>query len=211
MISTKKTTTNFFFEEAKEMLNIPHYRAEILLEMADLISEEYVSRNKINLNFICTHNSRRSQLAQVWSFYAADYFNLPSISSFSGGTAATSFHRNTIKALQQAGFEFHVNQFSHQNPIYLVSYKGCKNPLKGFSKTFDHPENSFPYIAITTCDDADENCPFIPDAIERFHLPFMDPKISDNTPQVQDIYIKTCYKIAGEIFIIFERIKANIT
>ncbi|MGG8498105.1 hypothetical protein ACQY1Q_16995 [Tenacibaculum sp. TC6] len=210
MISSKNINTKIFFEDARNSLHLSEERKDLLLQIADTIVDEYLDREKLNLNFICTHNSRRSQLAQVWCFYAIDYFKLKNLFSFSGGTETTAFHRNTVKTLQQAGFEFNVEDFSHQNPKYLVSFKGCKNSLMAFSKTFDNPINDYPYIAITTCDSADKNCPFIPDAIYRFHLPYTDPKTSDTSENTKETYLAVNKLIAGEMYFLFEEIKKYI-
>ncbi|SEC90388.1 arsenate reductase [Tenacibaculum sp. MAR_2009_124] len=211
MISSKNINTKVFFENAKNSLRLTEEREDLLLEIADTISDEYFDREKVNINFICTHNSRRSQFAQVWSYFAANYFELSNFSTFSGGTEATAFHRNTVRALQYAGFEFNVEDFSHQNPKYLISFRGSKSPLSAFSKTFENPINEFPYIAITTCDSADEKCPFIPDATHRFHLPYSDPKSSDSKDNTKETYIATSKQIAGEVYFIFEEIKRQIS
>lgn len=211
MIKTTKVTTKDFFISAKNDLVITEERKELLLTIADKIIDEYEDRDKVNLNFICTHNSRRSQMAQVWSFYAISYFKLRNIFSFSGGTEVTAFHRNTVKCLQRTGFEFNVVDFSHQNPRYLISFKGTKQSTIGFSKTYDHENNEYPYIAITTCNSADENCPFIPDAIDRFHLPYTDPKQADGTEDQNTSYLDTSKQIAGEIFFIFEEVNRVIS
>jgi len=63
---------------------------------------------------------------------------------------------------------------------------------------------------ITTCDSADENCPFIPEAIHRFHLPYTDPKHSDNTPNQSETYLKTNKEIAAQIYFLFKEIKAAL-
>ncbi|MGG6230586.1 hypothetical protein [Tenacibaculum sp. SDUM215027] len=210
MINTKNINTKIFFEEARKELILTEDRKDLLLKIADTIFEEYLDREKINLNFICTHNSRRSQFTQVWSFFAIEYFNLKNMFTYSGGTETTSFHRNTVKCLQKTGFIFSVVDFSHQNPRYLVSFNGTKKSILGFSKLYDHPQNSFPFIAITTCNSADQNCPFIPDAIERFHLPYKDPKTSDNTELTEDTYLQTSKQIAGELFFIFEKIQQRL-
>ncbi len=210
MINTKNINTKVFFEEAQREIIITDDRKELLLSIANTILTEYLDREKINLNFICTHNSRRSQLAQVWSFFAIEYFNLKNIFTYSGGTETTSFHRNTVKCLQKTGFIFNVVDFSHQNPRYLISFEKTKKSILGFSKVHDHPQNSYPFIAITTCNSADQNCPFIPDAIARFHLPYTDPKISDNTDLTEEIYLKTSKQIAGELYFIFKEVKEQL-
>lgn len=210
MVSTNTIATKTFFEEANKNLILSDSRKELLLTIANKIADEYLDREKINLNFICTHNSRRSQLSQVWAFYAAEYFHLENVFSYSGGTEATAFYRNTVRTLQKVGFNFNVVDFSHQNPRYLISFKGSKKSIIGFSKVYDDENNAYPYIAITTCNSADENCPFIPDAIYRFHLPFVDPKSSDGTDLQDEKYLEINQQIAGEIFFIFNEIKSII-
>ena len=149
-------------------------------------------------------------MAQVWSFFAANYFDLKNITSLSGGTEATAFHSNTVKTLQEVGFTFDVVDFLHQNPTYSISFEGSETTLIAFSKTFDDDSNTKPFIAITTCNDTDENCPFIPDALQRFHLPFEDPKIADGSIEESAEYLKTNQQIAAEIFFVFSEVQKQI-
>ena len=52
------------------------------------IIEELKKNKDLNLpsklNFICTHNSRRSQLCQIWSETIFNYYGFDRIHSFSG-------------------------------------------------------------------------------------------------------------------------------
>ncbi len=197
---------NFFKNTAKNTL-IPSDRKVLLQKIAQKIADEYTTRTtSFGLNFICTHNSRRSQIAQVWTFFAIDYFHLDKILPYSGGTETTAFHKNTVKTLQKTGFLFNLIDFSHKNPNYSISYKNATTTLVGFSKLHDDASNSKPYIAITTCNHADENCPFIPEAIYRFHLPFVDPKSFDNTEFEEKKYQETNQQIASEVFFIFKKV-----
>jgi arsenate reductase len=211
MTETTSMNTKKFFEESLGKHLLSENRKELLHAISKKITATYIEEQKVNLNFICTHNSRRSQLAQVWSFFATDYFKLDNILLFSGGTEATAFYKNTVKTLQEVGFIFHLTDFNHQNPKYAISFKGSEKELLGFSKTFDDTHNQQPYIAITTCDNADENCPFIPNATHRFHLPFTDPKVSDDTQEEGEFYLKINQQIAGEVFVIFSEVKKQIT
>lgn len=210
MISTDKIETKKFFEQARNSIVLTDERHDLLMQIADTIVDEYNDREKLHINFICTHNSRRSQMGQVWTFFAIEYFELINIFSYSGGTEVTALHRNTVKALQKVGFEFNVVDFSHQNPRYLITFKGTNKSILGFSKLYDSDTNKFPYIAITTCNDAHHSCLFFPDAIRRFHLPYIDPKISDDTNFKIERYNEICKQIAGELFIIFEEVKNQI-
>lgn len=199
-------STENFFKKSVKSINIDLDRKKLLFKIANTIAMHYQKNGFVNLNFICTHNSRRSQLGQVWAFFAADYFGL-SINAYSGGTEVTAFFRNTVKTLQKVGFSFQVADFNHQNPKYVISFDETDKSIFGFSKRYDHPENKNPFIAITTCNNADANCPFIPEAQERFHLPFVDPKFSDGTEKQDEIYLKTNRQIAGEVFTIFSEVK----
>jgi len=210
MIKTPATKAKDFFENSRRNAVLDDNRKSLLIKISDTIKEVYVSNGgQVSLNFICTHNSRRSQLGQVWTFFASHYFGL-NITSYSGGTEVTAFHRNTVKTLKDVGFSFHVEEFSHQNPVYQVSFDGTRDYILGFSKTFDHSINESPYIAITTCNSADQNCPYIAEAIHRFHLPYIDPKGSDGTPDQAAAYLRTNAMVASEMYFIFDRIKKSL-
>ena len=210
MSKTSTTSPENFFKLASKHVELSEVRKKTLLDISQSIANTYSKKNAANLNFICTHNSRRSQLGQVWAYYAAQYFNL-NIDAFSGGTEVTAFYRNTVKTLQEVGFDFKVTDFSHENPHYLISFHGSAKAIPGFSKRFDDVLNTEPYIAITTCNNADKNCPFIPDALARFHLPFVDPKASDDRPEQDATYLKTSKQIAAEIFFIFTEVKTLLS
>jgi len=206
MNKTSTISTENFFKEAIHKVLLSDERKALLQKISEGIANEYSKNDLVNLNFICTHNSRRSQLGQVWTFFAANYFNL-NMTAFSGGTAVTAFFRNTVKTLQKVGFTFDIEEFSHQNPTYKISFEGTNTFILGFSKRYDHPINKAPFIAITTCNNADTNCPFIPTASHRFHLPFVDPKASDGTDLQDETYLKTNQQIAAEVFYIFSEVK----
>jgi arsenate reductase len=210
MLQTVSINTEQFFINALTDLKIDEMRANLLQEIGTFIGNRIKEDKQLNLNYICTHNSRRSQLAQIWSSYATNFYKIKKIENFSGGTAVTAFYRNTLKTLQEVGFKFQIKEFFHQNPEYLIHYINCTNPIIGFSKLYDHENNKKPFIAITTCSHADENCPFIHDAIQRFHLPFIDPKVFDNTPYQSEKYLETNKQIAGEIHYIFKMIEKSI-
>lgn len=201
--------TTFFFKEALSTLCIDSKRKELLENIAHFIGSELQAGRQVNINFICTHNSRRSQLSQVWSHFATEHFSLRNIQSFSGGTAVTAFHRNTVKTLQEKGFIFEIANSSIENPVYTINYTGCIKPINGFSKRYDSLHNQYPFIAITTCSEADSNCPFIAEAIQRFHLPFKDPKSSDGTPIQAESYLAANRQISGEIHYLFKFLSDN--
>jgi len=210
MLRTSPISTKNFFEKAKNKILVSENRHQYLLKIAETIAKEYAKNELVNLNFICNDNSRRSQLAQIWSFYAANYFQL-NIHSFSGGVEIGCFNRSTIKTLQKVGFSFQLNNFSHQNPTYEISFEGTKKHLTVFSKMFDDAENPESFITIITCNVSDINIPIINAANHIFHLPFEDPKRADGTLRKDEMYLQISRKIAGEIFIIFNEVKHQLS
>jgi len=178
---------------------IPSDRKKLLSEVADFISQELDENGTVKLNFICTHNSRRSHLAQIWTQTAAAYNNIDGVETFSGGTEATAFNPRAVAAIERAGFE--VENPGGENPEYRIQFDEDAEPMVCFSKTFDDPANpSKDFAAIMTCSDADANCPFVPGATFRKPVTYNDPKEADGTVKEQEIYDERCMQIGTEMF-----------
>ncbi len=101
MIETTNIETVSFFKNAVNNSAISAERKSILHEVSKKIATVFNEGDSVNINFICTHNSRRSQLGQVWVFFAVEYFKLQNIFSFSGGTEVTAFYKNTGRNRQK--------------------------------------------------------------------------------------------------------------
>ena len=180
---------------------IVDHRKDLLKPLRDYVVLKSKQKVEANLNFICTHNSRRSQLAQVWAKIISDYYGF-TINSFSGGTEVTNCNRRTIASFERMGFE--VKNPGGENPHYELTYHEKRKPIIVFSKTFDdasNPKNNF--AAVMTCTNADENCPIISGAEKRISLPFEDPKIYDNSNQESEKYDERSTQIASEMKYIF--------
>jgi protein-tyrosine-phosphatase len=185
---------------------IPEERKEALRKLAASVGSRVAANEEVRINFICTHNSRRSHLSQIWAQTAAWYYGFNMVQCYSGGTETTAFNPRAVRALQQAGLVIE-QQDSTANPLYVVSYASEAEPLKAFSKVFDDPFNpQSGFIAVMTCSEADEACPVIPNATQRFSLPFEDPKVSDDTPTEEAVYSERCRQIATEMFYLFSAI-----
>ncbi len=184
--------------------NISSTREVLLTEIIDYIKSKIDNNQEINLNFICTHNSRRSQLSQVWAKVASVYYGIE-INSYSGGVEVTAFNERAIDSLVRSGFS--VLFENSTNPKYEISYAENENPIIAFSKLFDDDFNKADYfVAIMTCSDADENCPLIPKAEKRIPLRYDDPKSHDDTPIESEKYDERSLQIASEMFYIFSQI-----
>lgn len=176
---------------------IPSARKDLLLKLSDYVKSR--RGEAIRLNFICTHNSRRSHLAQIWAAVAAAHYGIDGVETFSGGTEATAFNPRAVAALERAGFL--IDNPGGDNPHYRVHYAEAAPPLECWSKTFDDPANpESDFAAIMTCSDADENCPFIPGVNLRLPLTYDDPKAGDDTPEESARYDERVRQIGREIF-----------
>lgn len=191
--------------ETFEVSSISAERQNHLLALTDILSDELKSNAVLKLNFICTHNSRRSHLAQVWSNTLAHHYDL-NIESFSGGTVATAVYPMVVETLKNQGFL--IGELKREsNPLYFLKYSENARPILLFSKTYNNDFNpKSNYMAIMTCSDADENCPIVTGAKKRFALTFEDPKKFDNTPMAQEKYRERSLQIATEINFVFKRL-----
>jgi hypothetical protein len=184
----------------KEFEKIPAERKEQLKELAEFISTTKSEGKPVNLLFVCTSNSRRSHMAQVWAQVAAYYYQIENVSTFSGGTEQTRVNINAINALERAGFEIYSNKQS-DNPLWYVKAGEKIRPWAIFSKKYTdstNPKNSFG--AVMVCTEADKGCPIVDGADYRLGLPYDDPKLFDATPQKDAKYDERCRQIASEMF-----------
>lgn len=191
----------------KEFDQIPAGRKETLKELTKFIQEKIAAGKKVYLNFICTHNSRRSHLSQLWAQAAAHCYGINNIVCLSGGTEATAFNPRAVKAMQDVGFGITKTK-EGDNPVYEVRYATDAAPVIAFSKKYDDPFNhNRDFAAIMTCSHADENCPLVLGASGRIALTYDDPKEFDGTPQESAKYAERVHQIGREILYAFSLIK----
>jgi arsenate reductase len=187
-----------------EFIQIPEERKAELKEIANFIVEQRKEHKPTNLLFVCTSNSRRSHMAQVWSQIASYYYNIDSVFTFSGGTEQTRVNINAIDALNRAGIEIYSNNMG-DNTLRYVRVGNKINPWVIFSKKYTdatNPKNNF--AAIMVCSEADKACPFVEGAELRIGLPYQDPKEFDNSLLKEAKYDERCRQIAREMFYIMD-------
>lgn len=192
--------------ESLNTADLSEERKIVLQPLIDYINSKTKINQSIQLNFICTHNSRRSHLAQVWAQVMAAYFEIPNIICFSGGTEATAVYPTVIQTLENIGFLI-SKETSAENPVYSITYATDKAPLLAFSKKYDddfNPQTGF--AAIMTCSQADGGCPFVAGSEKRISIMYEDPKISDGTPQQKEVYLERSIQIATEMKYVFSQI-----
>lgn len=202
MFDAIKKSTDFFSENA-----ISEERKKVLQPLVDYIQSKKDKGETIRLNFICTHNSRRSHLSQVWAQTMAFCFGVKNVFCYSGGTEATAMFLKVAETLANQGFQ--IQKLSDtQNPVYAVKYAQNEAPIVCFSKTYNNefnPKSNFG--AIMTCNNADEACPIVFGAAARFAIKYKDPKAFDNTDLQTEKYAERSLEIAQEMWWVFKSIK----
>lgn len=118
------------------------------------------ARQPFRVLFLCTHNSSRSQMAE--GLLRARGGAVCHV--FSAGTEPRVVHPLAIKVMQEIGIDISghtargIEAFASEPPMDLV---------------------------ITVCDEAQETCPFFPNARSQVHWGFPDPSRVTGTEEEQ--------------------------
>lgn len=199
----------FVAARVAEFDEIPAERRAQLDKLAAYVTKRVGSGDECSLCFICTHNSRRSHLAQIWAATAASHYGIEMIHTYSGGTEATAFNPRAVAALERAGFSI-LKTTDDKNAVYHVRSGDKAMPLTCFSKVYDQaPNPKEGYCAVMTCSDADRHCPNARGAAERIAITYEDPKAADGTREEARCYAERCRQIAREMLYVFSQVRAS--
>lgn len=186
--------------------NITSDRAEVLEKLISYIKDKTSKDEIIRLNFICTHNSRRSHLSQIWAQTMAYHFGIKNVNCYSGGTEATAMFPKVAETLSHQGFDI-LKLSETSNPVYAVKYAKNEYPVICFSKDYNHAFNPVSnYAVIVTCNSADEACPIVYGAAARFPVKYDDPKVFDGTELMDAKYAERSLQIGEEMWWVFKSI-----
>ena len=120
--------------------NISPERKALLQPLVNYIQEKINNDETIRLNFICTHNSRRSHLSQIWAQAMAFHFGIKNVYCYSGGTETTAMFPMVVEILISQGFQ--ITKLSEtENPVYAVKYSANEIAVICFSKTYNNSFN----------------------------------------------------------------------
>lgn len=104
---------------------------------------------KINLLFLCTGNSCRSQMAEGWTRHLkADQINV-----WSAGIETHGLNRNAVKVMAEVGVDISGHKSQHVDEFRNIIFDAV----------------------VTVCGNAQENCPFFPVSCKVVHIGFDDP------------------------------------
>ncbi|CAM4098848.1 low molecular weight phosphatase family protein [Gillisia limnaea] len=206
-------TNNNLFQKVEESItaldlySISEERKKILQPLVEYIQEKAETKQLVSLNFICTHNSRRSHLSQIWAQAMAAHYNIQNVFCYWGGTEATELFLKAAQTLEEQGFE--ITKLSEgKNPVYSIKFGENAHPVVGFSKTYENAFNPVSgFAAIMTCSQADAGCPFIAGAEKRIPITYEDPKAFDGTAEQNQKYLERSTQIATELKYVFSQIQ----
>lgn len=176
--------------------------------LAEWIAEQPAD-TPTELIFICTHNSRRSHMGQIWAQAAAWHHGLDDVRTYSGGTEATAFNPRAVRALRDLGVGIHTPEPGAANPTYQVHLQPEQPATTAWSKVYSDPENpQRGFAAVMTCSSADEACPLVFGSDSRFAIPYVDPKAADGTADEATTYRERAEQIGTEMFYVMARAAA---
>ena len=135
----------------------------------------------MNILFLCTGNSCRSQIAEGWARQL-------------GGTAFN---------VQSAGIEAHG-----KNPraIAVMAEAGVDISAQESTRLTDGMLESADYL-VTVCGHADEHCPAVPAGTRKEHWPLPDPaKATGNEDEIMAVFRASRDDIRARVASLLERL-----
>lgn len=200
--------TQAFIKKMNELdLAVAENRKIKLDQIVNAIATDLKKKNKAIVKFICTHNSRRSQLAEFMLDVLAREKKLR-IVALSAGTVATAFEPRMVKAIMAEGFEL-LEYGQKPNPLYI--YRIEIDDLYYYSKKYDDKLlDAGESTIVTVCSEAETDCPVIPGTGQRIHLPYDDPKAHDNTAKEAEAYESKVMEIGLEMNYVVEEVLKQV-
>ncbi|MGL1864096.1 MAG: arsenate reductase ArsC [Pseudodesulfovibrio sp.] len=137
----------------------------------------------MNILYLCTGNSCRSQMAEAWTHALR-----PEITCHSAGVVKHGMNPNAVRVMEEAG----VTMENHH------------------SKTVDElPDIDFDYV-VTLCGHAAKNCPYFPSEAKRVHRGFDDPPTLAKSIDGEEEQLAIYRRVRDEIKVLVEGLPANL-
>jgi len=207
-------TIKYMFDNVKTYLKkrlsesemISDERKATLEKIAHWLKNASAKRSRSEILFVCIHNSRRSHLSEIHATAAVEWFGKSDkIKVYSGGTTVTAFSPNAAAAISGAGYT--LDKGEGKNPVYKVRFSDDRPAISVWSKKHDDGSNpDAGFLAVMTCSDNEQNCPYIAAANARIPLYYPDPSEADDTPEAEATYDKVSADIARDLMYLFSKV-----
>ncbi len=160
-LSSLPASKNFLLATQKQLLELP-----LFMKVFGVMEE----KKKLNILFLCTGNSCRSQMAEGWAvFLRSDLME-----SFSAGIEPCRVNDRAIKVMAESGVDISKNVSKHIDDLSGID---------------------FDYV-ITLCDNANATCPRFPGSSRHIHKPFSDPSFMLGD---EDVVLRQFRRVRDEI------------
>ena len=144
-----------------------------------------MGKQRINILFLCTGNSCRSQMAEGWTRALKG----DQMDAFSAGIETHGLNPRAVKVMAEAGVEISGHR----------------------SKTVaDLPTRNFDYV-VTVCDHAHESCPLFPGKTKVVHVGFDDPPRLAKDAQTEEEALAHYRRVRDEIKAFVETLPDALT
>jgi len=136
----------------------------------------------MNLLFLCTGNSCRSQMAEGWARHlGGDWLQV-----HSAGIEAHGKNPRAILVMQEAGIDISAQESNKVTEVML---------------------RSADYV-VTVCGHADEHCPALPPGTLKEHWPLDDPaKATGTEAEIIDVFRQSCDEIGNRVRDLIRRLQ----
>lgn len=186
-------------------------RKPALRACAHAVVRRLARDGEVGLVAVCTHNSRRSQLAEVFLAAALAELSIDGVHVASAGTETTAVAPGIVHVLRSHGFSV-SGDHTLANPRLRVEGHGILREL--WSKTLEEAipalTGGSEAVALMVCAGADASCPIVPGAAFKARVAYEDPKLSDGTPEEEGAYAKTAELIEAEMLFLVREIRAGL-
>ena len=139
---------------------------------------------KMNVLFLCTGNSCRSQMAEGW----ARALKGDVVEAYSAGIETHGLNPNAVKVMAEAGVD--------------ISGHTSKNVDTLLDVPFDY--------VVTVCGHANENCPFFPGSAKVVHIGFDDPPALARQVEGEEAKLGCYRRVRDEIRAFVETLPASL-
>jgi arsenate reductase len=136
----------------------------------------------VNILFLCTGNSCRSQMAEGWARALAD----DSVTVQSAGIEAHGKNPRAIAVMQEAGLDISQQESTRVDEAMLEAAD----------------------LVVTVCGHADEHCPILPPGTHKEHWPLNDPaKAAGSEDEIIQVFRASRDEIKQRVTDLLQRIR----
>ena len=138
----------------------------------------------MNVLFLCTGNSCRSQMAEGWVRHLAG----ERIEAQSAGIESHGRNPRAIDVMREAGVDISAQESAKLTDRMMTLAD----------------------VVVTVCGHADEHCPVLPAGVRKEHWPLSDPaKVSGSEDEIMAAFRESRDEIRGRLEDLIERLKSN--